>query len=294
MRKIFFDENHQKELMQKGYTIAQLLSDEEIAYLLKELENLHPDDNFSPNNASLNFTYHCTFLDSNIEYKKKADDLIRGVFSSHIQRLLVDYEIRTCNLFVKPPGVGEIEAHQHWPPIQDLNDTTLTIWCPLVDTNVTNGTLHVVEGSHKIVPEIPYPAYRAFFKDFEEALFKKYLKPISLKAGECIIFDDNLIHWSPVNQSSSPRYAIQVLCLPKNTKPVFFYLNQSKPESKFEIFEADSEFFITHSIPDLINGNIHSKSLRCFVENKNRPITEEEFVDLLERGDEIRQKIYYP
>lgn len=279
--------------MKKGYTVVPLLSDDEVAYILKEIEQLKPDDKFSPSGDGVyHVSYHCTFIDTNFDYKRQANKLIREVFMPHVNRLLVDHEILTCNFFVKQYGKGRMNVHQNWPALADLKDTSVTVWCPLVDVDETNGTIQFVEGSHKIVPHISGPICDAYCQDFQEELIEHYLKPISLKAGEAVIFDDELLHWSADNLSAKPRFAVHLLCVPSDAKKVFYYLDQ-KESKQFEVFEVDSEFFLRHSITDLLNRPADAKSLG-FVENKNRILSKEEFDQLLKNGDEIRRAIYFP
>lgn len=291
MRTILSDSTLQSELILKGYTKIPLLSEAEVNYILRALQALRPHDNFAPDGqGTTTSTYHCSFLDTNVDYKRKASQLIREVFSPHIRRLLVGYEILNCNFYVKPPGTGVFQIHQNWPAIE-INDTSITVWCPLLDTDELNGTLQVVEASHKIVPEISGPTGNPFFRNFEAELIEKYLKPLPCHAGEAVVFDDSLIHWSDRNRSASPRVAIQILCVPADKTPVFFYLDPEAPEKGFEMFEIDGDYFVEHTITDLQVRPTGLKSLG-FVENRNVALTVEEFAEKLKHGDEIRQKIY--
>lgn len=295
MRNIFFDDNYQNEFMKRGYVKIPFLSDEEVAFVLNELKEMRPDDNFNPD-AQMNAvgTIHTTILDSNTDYRRRAIKLIFEVFTPHVERILIDYRFLVGNFFVKPPFKGKLPNHQNYHLIENQHDTTVSVWCPLVDVDERNGTLHVVEGSHKIVPNIyginsiPYTA------GFEESLQKKYSKPIPLKAGECVIIDDSLVHWSDDNKSLTPRYAAQGVYVPAEVRPIMYYLDPIDSSKGFELFEINSDFFIEYTS----NGNYGSRpqSLKSlgFVENNNREITEKEFVNLLKRGDKIRTKIYFP
>lgn len=164
----------------------------------------------------------------------------------------------------------------------------MTIWCPLVDVIESNGAIQVVKGSHKILPHIEAPNSPAYFINFQEALIEKYLKPFPMKAGEAIIFDDGLIHWSRQNDSDQSRIAIQILCIPSDATPTSFF---KENEQRFELIYADSEFFLNSNFMDLYSRQPHWKSIG-YLKNQNRMITEEEFANLLKNADEIRNKIY--
>ena len=288
MREIFPDAELQQHFERTGYVRFTMLSPAEVNEILTELGKLRPNDGFAPGGNKMNITYHCSFLDTNVEYKRQTHQLITGIFAPHIEKHLTGFEILNCNFYVKPPHTGEFAIHQNWPAIADMDDTTVTVWCPLVDVVESNGALQVVEGSHKIVPHIEGPTNPGFFRDFKEELIQKYLKPVPMKAGDCIVFDDGLIHWSAQNDSDEARIAIQILCVPKDAQPVYYYFDKDNP-NRFELIEVNSEFYVESQIPDLMKRQPHWKSLG-FVENKNRFLTEDEFAELLQTNNARRNR----
>jgi hypothetical protein len=80
------------------------------------------------------------------------------------------------------------------------------------------------------------------------------------------------------------------MCVPTEAQPAYFLFDQQHPE-RFELIAVDSEFFLCNSITDLKTRQPHWKSLG-FVENRNRYLTEEQFGELLSRGNETRRQIY--
>jgi hypothetical protein len=293
MRKVFLIEEDNQIFLEKGFVKKQLLSGPELEYLSKALPELTPNDKFDPTvNPTNDFnlsSYHCTFLDDNITYKRAVDDLIRNVFSGLIHQHLDNYSILTSNFYVKPPGKGLFQIHQNWPTLQNLDLTTVTIWVPLHDTDASNGTLHVVEGSHKMVGDIAAVGAVPYFSNIEDLLIAEYLKPIPLKAGECLIFCDSLIHWSPQNNSDQPRIAIQIEAIPTEEQAVLYYFNPERPEV-FEVFEVNSSFFIENSIEAVINRPTGLKSLGT-IKNNNRILDHAEFKEKLTAGSEKKKKL---
>ncbi|MEM9921483.1 MAG: phytanoyl-CoA dioxygenase family protein [Bacteroidota bacterium] len=291
MRRIFKDDLQEAEFKKKGYVKVDLIPQETVTTLLNQLQQMRPDDKFDPDGKGLSrSTYHCTFLDSNVEYKRKVSELINSIFTKVMHQYLIDYKILTSNFYVKPPGKGTFQIHQNWPTTENINDTTLTIWTPLVDVDRQNGAIQVVEGSHKIVPDIAAATVPHYFCDFEDELIGKYLEVIPMKAGEGLIFDDSLIHYSGRNTSDNPRYAIQIETLPQEINPVVYYYDVNSGKNEFEIFEVNSEFFIKNSLEHLLTRP-KLKSLG-FVENRNKILSEQEFVEKLQSGDKTRSVIY--
>jgi hypothetical protein len=290
MRQVFRDAALQKAYDPVGHVKVEMLSREEVTAILAEIKTMRPHDKFAPLSPDGKDTrYHCSFLDSNRAYKAQVHEVICGFFEPHIERCLKEFRILNCNFYVKAPHSGEFVVHQNWPAIADLEDTTVTVWCPLVDVVEQNGALQVVSGSHKLVPHVEGPNSPGFFTNFKEELIDNYLRPIPMKAGEALIFDDGLIHWSARNDSEEPRIAIQILCVPKDTQPVYFFLDEARKD-RFELIEVDSQFFIHSDFQDLVSRQPHWKSLG-YVPNRNRLLTESEFADLLANGEYIRRQL---
>lgn len=295
MRKIFLDEDYQKQFLRKGYVTSTLLSINEVAYILEEFKKLRPDDDFlQTDNGQFSIPLHSTLYDADKDYRRKAISLIREVFTPHIKQILVDYEIISCNFFIKASGGnGYFGPHHHPQIIDDTNDTTVTFWCPLIDANELNGTLQVVEGSHKVIPVLQFPCYPACYNDFSNIIFDKYMKQIPTKAGNCVIFDDTLVHGSQPNYSATPRPAVQVSCIPSDAKTVFYFLDRNNKQKEFEVYEVERDVFIEYSISDLVYPPPNLKRYGT-VKNNYRKIAEAEFADLLCKGKEKRSKIYFP
>lgn len=292
MRQILRDPALEEELLDTGYVVVPFLDADEVAAAAAELDAMRPDDGFAPDGTGLNrSTYHCTFLDTNHEYKRQAQDMIRRVFQPKIDQVVVDYRILTGNFYVKMPGKGRFQIHQNWPTTQDLSVTTLTVWCPFHDTDESNGTLRIVPGSHKIVPDVATPQRPPFFASFEDELIEKHLVPICLTAGQAIVFDDSLVHWSSENTSDSPRRAVQIETVPAELPAVLYHLDEYGPEPQWELYEVDDRFFVDHSITEVMGrpSDLRRIALADYV---NRDLTEEEFSELLERGPDIRRRVY--
>lgn len=289
MRTIFYQPEQQQQFIEKGYVTMPLLSAEEVAMILNELQDMRPHDGFAP--VGLRSDYHCTFLDTNEDYKRRAYELINSVFIPHLEKVLHQYRIITGNFYIKQPGKGKFEIHQNWMHAPEEKYSTVTIWCPLQDVDRRNGTLEIVPGSHKIVPDVATVNVDYYFKPFEEVLEEKYLQPIVLKAGECMIFDDTLIHYSGQNTSDKPRIAIQIEAIPNEMTPVFYHFDKDNPEKGFEVFEVDANFFMKGNLTNMHQRPERLRSLG-FTPNINRPLSESEFLEKMKTGPITREAIY--
>jgi ectoine hydroxylase-related dioxygenase (phytanoyl-CoA dioxygenase family) len=101
--------------------------------------------------------------------------------------------------------------HQDWRYGQtSLN--AVTIWVPMHDVFESDGTIELLEGSHKLgllsVKEELNP--RRFIINDEKIDFSKLRKiKAELNLGECIIFSQFTVHQSGFNISGKPRMSFQ-------------------------------------------------------------------------------------
>ena len=269
--------------------LIDLFDRQDAARILSELMARTPNDNFAPDRAKS--SYHCTFLDSNTDYKKNVLSVCRRNFQPIIDSLFHDYTIWNSSLYAKPSGKGEVNIHQNWTHVRDERDTTFTIWCPLVDCTRENGTIEIVKGSHKIVPDIATLGVPQYFDSLHKELMERYLEPIERKIGQCVIFEDGMVHYTRENSSGSPRYALQVIIGPKEVTPVYFYHNPQRPEAGFELFEVDENFWLGNSYEVMFNCPEGFRSTGR-VPNENRMLDEREFREALANGPLRRKEIY--
>ncbi|MEM7049872.1 MAG: phytanoyl-CoA dioxygenase family protein [Acidobacteriota bacterium] len=290
MRPILQQPDQDQILRRRGWIRTPLLDESGVAALRSRVEGLQPSDGFAPEAQDpAQPTYHCTYLDPKVEYRRASDALVREFFAAPLARLLADYRILTSNIHVKPPGQGALMIHQNWPTTASLADTTITAWCPLIDVDEGNGALQVIDGSHKLLPEVANFASRPYFADFEDTLKERYFEPLTMAAGEAVLFDDSLLHYSADNRSAAPRVAIQIELVPREAETVIHWLDPAAPD-RFEVLAADSDFYVEVG-PGLFAGRPKLPS-RGFVPNRNRQIDEGEFAALLARGEEIRDALY--
>jgi hypothetical protein len=126
--------------------------------------------------------------------------------------------------------------------------SSITCWISLVDTNIDNGGMGVIRGSHKFMmnhrpspsPQCPVPLSEHMFSIFP------YLHTVDVKAGEVLMFDNRTFHASPPNTSDSIRLASGVGVTQKDAKLVHYYL---KPDGTFKTmlrYNVDEDFFLKY------------------------------------------------
>lgn len=262
MRTVFTDKNMQDEFWEKGYIRLKLFSEAEINDLNKFYSELHPNSRF--NTQEKNVKYHFTFLDENKDYKHKVFDHISKIIQPKIDTLLNNYEPLIINFVQKEPGLGEVPIHQNWNFVDEEKYVSISIWCPLVDVAEINGTLEVVDKTHKIFRNIiRSPSIPWFFTGYEKHIINKYCKPIEVKAGEVLIFDDSIIHYSKPNNGTYNRLVIQIIAKPKEVQAKHYYLKKGFLKNEMQEMDVDKNFFLNfkYHITEKPEGEIRSKNI---------------------------------
>lgn len=236
MLKVFKDDATQQSLEENGYTtIKGYYNDEEIAALKQLYYNLHPKDEkgFFPSTFS---------KDKN--YRETADKEIQKVGARSINQYFENIKIINGSFIVKSPGADSVmEIHQDMTLVDESRFTGINIWCPLVDLTPENGALYVLKGSHRIFPTLRGSTIPAIYDDLDtRAAIKHYAKPLYLKAGEAVVFDQSIIHFSPPNISDDIRITTNTFITHKNAVFRIAYWDKDNFGNEIEIFEQADDF----------------------------------------------------
>jgi len=248
MRKVLRDNLLNEQFEKEGFVIIPFLNQVEVA----ELKQLYFDT--LPNSggniqsddigAKESISYDFTFIDKNIDYKRQVYDIITKRFKNQVQEYLEDYKPIIANFIRKKPKDGEVPLHQNWAFVDERKTTSVSIWCPLVDSNEENGTLQVVPGSHKRFGEFRGPMVPWELNSIKDDIIKNHLKPMNLKAGEAVILDDSIVHYSALNLTDDLRLAIQLILIPQEETSIHYHLDAERNPYKIEVLEVDVDFYM--------------------------------------------------
>jgi hypothetical protein len=233
IKKIFKEDNLQEEFEKNGFVILDFYTSDEVQYLLNLYRELHPEDEkgFFPSTFSKDKKYRIT-----------ADEEIRKVGNRSIENYLTDITIVCGSFIVKSPGEDSVmNVHQDMTLIDESEFTGVNIWCPLIDLTDTNGLLYALPGSHRIFPTYRGSSVPTIYQDVYDDV-KKYSKPIYLKAGQAIFFDQSILHWSKPNLSSEVRPVTNTYFTNKNARFQTCYYDKEKYGNKVEIFSQNDSF----------------------------------------------------
>ncbi|MEN0072671.1 MAG: phytanoyl-CoA dioxygenase family protein [Propionicimonas sp.] len=153
-------------------------------------------------------------------------------------------ELMRLDYSVKPASPNSaLGPHQDFSVIDEEFFTSLYIWVPLSDSNLTNGTLHVVPGSHRFSNRIRSRHVPAVFDEVLDEVHESAIR-LDCRAGELIVMVSGVIHFSPPNLSDDLRLAVHGIVKPAAAPLVFFYADEETPEGRVECYEMDIEKYV--------------------------------------------------
>ncbi|MEZ5036632.1 MAG: phytanoyl-CoA dioxygenase family protein [Chitinophagales bacterium] len=248
MRNVFKDATLESQFQKDGYVIIPFLNQDEVEFLKnKYFETLEQSGgNIGEQDANLKerITYDFTFINKNIDYKRMVYNLISDKFKPHYDKYLDNYRPVIANFIRKQSNDGEVPLHQNWAFVDERKVTSVSIWCPLVDSNSQNGTLEVTPGSHKRFGEVRGPMIPWELENIKHDIINKHMIPMNVKAGQAVVLDDSLVHYSNINQTDGLRLAIQLILIPAEEKSIHYHMNPQKSSSKVDVLEVDVDFYM--------------------------------------------------
>lgn len=246
---VFKDSALESEFQEKGYAVIPFLSAEEIDFLKAmffETINQSGGPKIGPNvdfQTQSEISYDFTFIDNNIEYKQKVFDIITSTFNNKANNYLLNYKPIIANYIRKKEGGGEVPMHQNWAFVDEEKYTSVSIWVPLVDSNEENGTLQMVEGSHKRFGRYRGPMVPWELRDLKAQIISHHLTPMNVKAGQAVILDDSIVHYSDINKTQGLRLAIQLIMIPEAANSIHYHLDKEEDPNTITQYETTVDFY---------------------------------------------------
>ena len=253
MRTIFRDAIHEKQFREYGYVIFDLLDAEAIADLFSFYTAAFPQRRQVVPYAR-ELPYYISIFDRDPAHKREVDERISRYVTRNIDAMLVNYEVFYSNFMIKFPGDGQIEAHQDFNFVDESQHTAFNLWCPLVDTDSSNGGLYVIAGSHNVFRTQRGPNLPKALTQYNDML-KRYARCIPLKKGQAAIFDHKLVHCSPPNRSAEVRVAIQSVLKPREAAAVHCVFDE--PAQQVRAYRIDKDFVLNN---DLWNASLAGRT----------------------------------
>ncbi len=231
---IFKDSDLQRQFQQDGFAKISLLDEASV----KRLSDMF----YTYMKGAPDSFYSSSYLQDYTQ-KKLISTKIGEVILPRLERFFCDFTWFGSAYLSKGNGPAtEMPMHQDWTIVDERMFVALNIWTPLQDTNEENGTLEVIPGSHRFHACLRAPTLPFYFMGHEDAM-KKLLVPIHTKAGEAIVLNQAVIHYSKPNMTEQDRLAITTGIKTSGAPMLFYYWNKEEPDVVRE-YSQDEDFLL--------------------------------------------------
>jgi ectoine hydroxylase-related dioxygenase (phytanoyl-CoA dioxygenase family) len=232
------DRKFEKQLNKEGYAIIDFLSDNEVGLFKAEYFKYFGQIDRSPGR----FT---TLQDAGTMLKRQMHNFIVKHIEEAMNRYFKDYTIPVSQFYIKKAFTsGDIDLHADSSLLLNHQlEPHYAIWVPLIDVDESNGTLTVIPHSHKINRAFFAASLGGYHKDHLDWL-RKFEVPIKLKAGQAIIFDNNLLHNSTANKSAFDRLCITFRVTHFASQYYSFFCKNLVTSDSVEISEEPNDYYM--------------------------------------------------
>lgn len=285
MRRVLINQEWEDKFVRDGYVQIPFISPKEVEELKELFFSTLPESGGQITSEETGIdgspiiTYDFTFIDKNPDYKRKVFKIITAYFQPHMDRILDNFRPIIANYIRKQSDTGEVPLHENWAFADEVKCTTVSIWCPLVDSTVENGTLQVVPGSQKRFGQYRGPMIPWELDEIKKEIIDKHLVPLETKAGDCVILDDSIVHYSAINNTPGLRLAIQLICVPNEEPSIHYHLDHQKDPNHIEVLQVGDDFYMEFNPWKKPEG---VKVLNR-IPFKYQPLSEKDFVDRLNK-----------
>lgn len=240
-RALLRDPDLERQVEAEGYGTLPMLSTAEVAELVARSAGLHHEVTVDRSFAA---GFHATIIDDRPDYRRAAHRAIVDVVAPHVERMAIAVDIAMSNWLHKAPGAAAVPNHIDWTFVDEQFHRSLSIWIPLCDTDARSGALGAVAGSHHRVDFVRAAANPTYE---ETDAFGRTLggrRVIPLRAGEAVVFDHRLVHFSAPHLGDRERLAITCELVPREAELLHF---EQLGAGRFRRHVVDPEFFVTYA-----------------------------------------------
>jgi ectoine hydroxylase-related dioxygenase (phytanoyl-CoA dioxygenase family) len=252
MKSLFKNRDLWREAERNGYVIIPLLNESQLQRLWRLYEE-------SIDHANVQDLYESSRHNS-LKTNQQINQAICAELTAAGNQIFTGCDLYGGTFMAKSHHDSTVlPAHQDWSVVEEDEYSTLFIWCALQDVTAVNGGLFVLDGSHKYFKSIrsgSYPSNRYILP----SSMQHCAKDISLKAGEAILYSDQLFHGSHSNQSSADRVIVTGRVIEQGARLVYFH---KKNEVEVDVYAADQDFYLSH-IDALAKGKLPSRSTKLY------------------------------
>lgn len=242
-RQIMQNDVLEQILIQEGVATFDFLSPAEFSAFKEIVLKLAQAGAYD--DVHLNTPFRLSAFNNSASWKSDIYDEIYAFLKDKLEALLINYEPLVINIFDKIPDAGDtsVAIHQNPSFAQEPDFQSVSLWIPMIDVTKENGTLGVLKGSHAVFDRMRAANMPDVFEPVAQKLQEDWFEPIEINEGQAALLDDSLIHWSYSNISRQTRTAVQLICVPKEARHIYYYYDESGEKPKMNLYDVDKDFF---------------------------------------------------
>lgn len=286
-QEILYNKEEQCQLDKNGFVIIDFIDQSIVNRLIQD-----------PNLKNLGFLikeykYLTSAHEKDIKLRKDISNRIFKEVQDAFNKKIKNYTIFGSIFGNKKAHLQSfVTPHHEWSIVDEDKYRVYDLWVPLVDINLKNGPLFMLPRSqygvhYKVNRPINTPC---FFNDFEEDV-KKNSVPILMKAGQGLLFNQSLIHFSTPNYSSKDRPCIMIAFKDIDAKDNYIYHKDGIYINKYKVpnnFTYDIHDFLNIDISKIKDAQLVEQS----IEKEQITIDKNIFSKMLHSSD-IKLKYNY-
>lgn len=239
MKRIFKDPKLQSDFEKNGFVVVDFYSNDSLDQVKLLYHQTHSGEqaDFFP-----------TAYSEDKNYRNTIDHELKQIGRPKFDELFMDYQVMNGCFIVKKPGKESyLHVHQDMTLVDESAFVGINIWTTTTDLTPENGVLYLLPGSHRFFPTYRGHTLSGFYDPIQEEI-KDYMEPLFLRAGQAIIFDQSIVHFSPPNLSDEIRIVSNVFITHREAKFRICYHDKNNPNylGKVEIFEQDPTFMTNY------------------------------------------------
>lgn len=234
-------ENH---LNQNGYAVIDLLDNATVDIFKQQYLSHFGNIDRAPGR----FT---TLQDTNAVVKKQMHDFIVEHVDVSLRKYFKDFIIPVSQFYTKKAFTsGDIDLHGDTSLLLNHQlEPHYAVWIPLIDVNADNGTLTVIPKSHLVHSALFASSLGGYHEKYLDWL-RQFEVPLSLKAGQAVIFDNNLLHNSTANKTALDRLCF-TFRITHFASQYYSFFCANLAEKNIEVSEETHDYYIA----DTWDGN---------------------------------------
>lgn len=268
------DRGLEDKLNSDGFAVVDLLGYETVNKLRAKYNEHFGDLDRAPGR----FT---TLQHTNIATRNLMHEYIVGQMESPLSLYFEDFVIPVSQFYTKKAHTsGDIDLHADSTLLLNHQlEPHYAIWIPLQDVDSNSGTLTVIPRSHLFRNAFFSGSLGGYHSEHMDWL-RQFELPMTLKAGQAVIFDNNLLHNSTANKTDADRICITFRMTHCASS---YYSFVSKAENDIELWEEKPDYYMTTEW----DGESEVSTGRYMGEMKNSRIRRgrDELKEILERQE---------